>query len=516
MDVPLTALLARLKRVDLEAIVSDAVSAGHLSKQAILDRLPETHRVGVVERTVVTSVSEVVQSGEEDGVHALSVELLNEIFSLLPFKVRLAAATSVCKAWRCMLRDSWDDVVVGTWSLARLACWRFTLPFIKDDDVSHESCGRVMSKAGRLELSSSGLLRLLKLIPSFSHLDLSISVDAKGPTQSLTEVEAVLKLLPNLFSLALSGEQLQPSLIQAIGELPIASSLLELNLYKTWDSGQELQLQILKKLPKLERLTCEIDETVTLHAIACALGSARGAGAGENLLTHLDVKSATLYHASPLMTLVDLGNLFPELQVLCMPHVYPTGAVPGSVAPLLRLKKLLLVGLGGRGPRGGKLGPLLTSEVGTLLRAIFAATPALEDLCLVHTNNWPPEAVALGAVLPGLDGALSQLPSTVTSLALTRFIIEPDALDACTAPLSSIRLNSCGDHAVTVIKRARVSRGAHLTECMWVEVPESDFWQTKVAMARAVLAGAEVSDDQMELYSDEEYVDVSDDDQPGM
>jgi len=157
-----------------------------------------------------------------------------------------------------------------------------------------------------------------------------------------------------------------------------------------------------------------------------------------------------------------LPSLFPELEVLHCSLSCAFGSVVnvGPGAPNVRLRELTLEALiRSFGDQH------LTSEVcGHVLRIIFAAAPHLTMLKLhhgeMHVSGSMAKAGVRKSAFPGVDGALAELPASLTSLDLGEITLRATDFDMHPGPLALQRLvlRRCGLEAVSLAKAILVDR----------------------------------------------------------
>lgn len=95
------ALVNRLPRADLEALLAECMTNGVLPLEKVRERLPEHHRSFTIKAIEIASKALRDESAGTLAVLPAEVQLI--IFSMLPFYERLRACVFVCKAWRDLL-----------------------------------------------------------------------------------------------------------------------------------------------------------------------------------------------------------------------------------------------------------------------------------------------------------------------------------------------------------------------------------------------------------------------------
>ncbi len=98
---------------------------------------------------------------------------------------------------------------------------------------------------------------------------------------------------------------------------------------------------------------------------------------------------------------------------------------------------------------------LTTGQCGNALRTIFSSAPNVQELSITHgQNRVSARERKMGRVvdpLPGVDGALADLPSSLVKLTLTTFTLAANDFDLSTLPsLTLLTLSDCGVQSVAL------------------------------------------------------------------
>lgn len=414
---------------------------------------------------------------------ALDDESLLTILNLLPFDERLQMCINVCKSFRAFRSSTelWRCLRIKANSMPNTPYFQARTP-------------------GAVPAGRTGVQRLLDFVPDRSAItDLRIysrhSQQVHGSTLEAPEIKRVLTALPGLQHLELTGRAISSPVLEYAAKQPWITSLTSICLDLSSQSG--VAMKLLKKATAVETLGGSPGlEIGALSALAMAWKDARG-GASP-LLNNLQIRHL------PSDALSIIGTSFPELTTLSthslgmqyLERESFTAPVATwrlratvSVAPMPRLRTLHVEQLCFRDP-------LSTQDLSTVLSALLAACPSLEDIRLHRADSPgtrtqqdlltpvpPPYCLTTRAVsalaadgaldskgwehvrdrnlvaaarerwsrLPGADGALAHLPASVTALDLGQIWLEPDALSSAVLPnLRLLRLLSCGSAAPAI------------------------------------------------------------------
>eukprot|EP00320_Phaeocystis_rex_P000387 CAMPEP_0119065704 /NCGR_PEP_ID=MMETSP1178-20130426/8452_1 /TAXON_ID=33656 /ORGANISM="unid sp, Strain CCMP2000" /LENGTH=521 /DNA_ID=CAMNT_0007047239 /DNA_START=70 /DNA_END=1635 /DNA_ORIENTATION=+ len=424
--------IARLARQQLEQLLQESVTSGEAPTLAeIKDLLPLNLQTQEVKKVSVAGGNERQGTGLFDG---LDIELLLEILRHAGLKQRVHSAMAVCKAWRQL--TSHQEL--------------FT---------SLELCprgDRYGALQGKLNISDSRLLPFVQWLPKKGVEVERLSLDT-GDKYSNLSPDVTKKLLSKLTSLThleLGGKKVTAALLTVAAKQPFASRLTSFSLGYSAAKVSDTMPLLLKasQLTELRLnfgLGCseELFEHF-LHTLVRGWSEARGGGGAAPLLTKLDMSG---YFMMKWSALVSVSRLFPELEELTVSGVDITGASLAPLEVLPRLRKLHI----GRFVLFSSH-HMNTGDMGRAFRAFFALAPCLEHLSLSHGKMWysredrksgkpmPP--------LPGCDGALELLPTSLRCLSLSTMVLnDDDKLALAQLPqLRALSLSECGADALRI------------------------------------------------------------------
>ena len=307
-----------------------------------------------------------------------------------------------------------------------------------------------MKAADHLAIWGRYLPHLLDFVPAAGVTSLSL-LTGEGPHFGAKDVERMLKGLPSLRTIQLSGKAIKSSVFQVLVKHPATPNLTHLELGEPIYGSSKDVAALLALTPKLEHLRLPCKLLSSLFGLYEAWTAQRG---GPPLLSslHIDEKGEQSF----MPHLPSISKWFPELEVLQLPmtergrlgqwntlDAYP--AFPAGVA-FHRLRELHL-------HDGCTYDDVLsTDHVARLLSSVLPATPVLQSLrVFVHVpyaKNSPPQ--------PGLGGALRHLPPSLTYLEISDVHVCTNELDEAELPrLKKLVLHNCGGAPLTLVEAAR-------------------------------------------------------------
>ena len=430
-DPPVDVLVARCSRESLEQLVIKAVASGALSVDELLHKLPELHRQRDISSTQITGGLERSGTGAFD---VLSTELLETIMLHLAQHRRLTCVTAVCKSWRLLRANTvvWQRLLFGgVWGTRACA-----IP------------GAAPDKA-RLQHFIKAVVEAVG--PSVSELCLDSSW--LGEIVPVESVRLCLQKLPALQRLSLDGTKITGALLTMCTKQPFVKNLLSLEFgnltANQMDPGSlDAAIKTIGAATQLQDLAIPSSWAKASHLanIAHAVRVARG-GAVVPLLRRLMVKERAGESSGiwQYKELASLGELFPELESICIQEGYCFGTKIEPFSPMARLKHLDLGCVS-----GGFRKPPSTDVLTALLCSVLPACPALEGLNLDGRHYMCPK----DSELAQLSDA-TPLPQSLKLLQLG-YTSVPSAFPGIQLPaLQTVRMRACGLHAAALFDSLR-------------------------------------------------------------
>ena len=428
-------LIGRLAREDLESLLVRAVEGGTLlARNDVLALLPEEKqgKEAVPRAAPIASAAARTGTGRFDDLD--DDILVNMILMRLPSKDRFTCAKAVCKPWRSL-----QEVP---------ALWR---------DIAIHYSDRDTRTFGIMDGGS--LLQVLKwlttrqLCAGLTTLQISA-----GDFIAPDAIKKMLSALPGLTSLSLSGKKITNAVLTSFAKSPAAKNLTTFHL--TDVGGSVKPQEAIKLLPLMSRVrvlsvATHLANHETLGQISTSIRRARDGG--SPLLTELHLTSS-FGGTCTYRSLGELGNLFPELEVLsvaslsdnhygdeCAAYVtaHVQRGIKFSIARLPRLRRLSINELAGFTCNMG------TDEFEMATHAILVACPVLEHLSIRHGMMWTGGSNPVPAQpLPRATSCFNALPSTIKSLKLAQIQVTTAAFETAVVPeLREIELDQCGPDA---------------------------------------------------------------------
>lgn len=274
-----------------------------------------------------------------------------------------------------------------------------------------------------------------------------------GPAPAGISPDVIKKLLPHfkgLDRLELGGKKVTAAVLAVAAKQPWAQNIRSYTSVSSLGADSMDLLPLLGQATKLETLKTGGNGHF-LRSLANEWREKRG-GDASPLLTSLDVSGSDYYSLNPhtgWQTFVDLPTLFPELERLSTNlSKHFTETWPMAAQPFARLRVLTI-------PRLARFfgsEHWTTKELGAGLRGIFAACPNLQELSITHGQMYLSGRDRKDGKrmdpLPGVDGALAALPSSLTSLRLADMALVPSDFELVSLPsLNYLSLARCGSSA---------------------------------------------------------------------
>ena len=449
---PVAVLVARCSRESLEQLVIKAVDRGALSLDELLHTLPELHRQRDISSTQVTGGMERSGTGAFD---MLSSELLESIMLHVPQHRRLTCVTAVCKSWRLLRANTvvWQRLLFGgVWGTRPR-----TIPGAAPDKL-------------RLQHFIKAIVEAVG--PSVSELCLDSSW--LGEIVPVESVRLCLQKLPALQRLSLDGTKVTGAVLTMCTKQPFVKNLLSLEFgnitaNQMGPGSLDAAVKAIGAATQLQDLAIPSSWAKASHFanIAHAVRVARG-GAAVPLLRRLVVSedqdaSSSIWQYKELSC---LGELFPELESICVYEGYRYGTEIEPFSPMARLKHLSLGYV-----CGGFRKPPSTDVLTALLCSVLPACPALQGLRFCGRHYMCPkdsEQAHLSDATP--------LPQSLRRLELSNMIV-PSAFPGIQLPaLQTVTMHDCGLHATALFDSLR-SHASQLPTKLDMGAPTEWIWR---------------------------------------
>ena len=350
----------------------------------------------------------------------------------------------VCKAWRVVIKQPTLFTRIGM----RTGHWA-------SDGV---------------RVSSANAMRLVEWLPDVTVVQsLKLHVGDKHNWIAPDVTKKILPRFTGLTSLSLDGKKISGALLAHLAKQPFAANLVSFELGGDCTANNNEAIPLLRQASRLEALTISLGYAGNqgfLSSLASSWRTARG-GAGTPLLRSLVLtgwsSSCKILSGHDFSA---LPELFPELEKLDCSLEGKSQLRPPPQS-LQRLSNLtvhaLMHAFGTR--------HLTTEECGHMLCSIFLAAPNLEKLSIhhgdMHVSGQARKAGKRADPYPGIQGALAELPQTLTSLVLGQMTLSATDLDMHPGlpALQRLVLSRCGPEAIGLANAAVTDR----TKCPWLE-----------------------------------------------
>jgi len=317
-----------------------------------------------------------------------------------------------------------------------------------------------------VRISSSNVERLVSWLPDVGAVHtLKIDVGDKHASLAPDVTKRALPRFTGLTSLALHGKKVTPAVLTVLAKQRFAANLVSFELGDCQAKANDA-IGLLRQAVRLESLKLNFgyeDAGGILRTLASAWSVERGGG-GASLLRSLETTGwSSSCKIISFSAFVDFPELFPEIETLHCSFRLTGVVLPDlkAIRPNLRLRELTLHAL----VHSFGQTHLTTHSCGASLRAIFAAVPNLEKLSIDHgevrVSNRAYSDGFRKDPLPGVDGALAELPASVVTLSLGHMTLASTDLDMHPGlpALKSLILDFCGPQMIAFAEAAVTDRG---------------------------------------------------------
>jgi hypothetical protein len=426
---PISTLLARCSRAELERLLEESVSAGTaVTYQQVVASLPEAKQAVVISRPVLKDGPAREGTGRFDDLddHIL-IGIISQVSST---RTILACAIAVCKAWRGVLRSCTELFTELSVSASRYER-------LRTDEV---------------RVTSNNFARLLTWLPDVAAVT-KLTLDSGDKHASIAPdvVKRAMPMFKGLAHLSLSGKKTTAALLGVIAKQSFSSQLKTFELGYCAATAMDA-LPLLTRATRLESLKINLGwgtDGSFFRSLASTWRAARGGDAAP-LLSRI----ATMGYAEiPLTVFTSLPSLFPELtEVTTTVRAHDITPAPDfDVTRLETFARLRTLSIGSL-IRSFSSSHLSDAKLNNVLRVIFHMAPHLTSLKINHGQMYVSGRQAKEGKrmepLPSPVGALAFLPASLTSLELGTMRLDPTEFDL-TAGLASLRtltLKECGPH----------------------------------------------------------------------
>ena len=426
-EPPFATLLARCARSSLEDLLSRLHREGlPPTRDDVLSILPGD------QHGPLPQLETGIERTNTGGFDLLPSDLLNKILLRTGYVTRLMCATRVCKAWRTLKQQP------ALWSVLKVGGPHYNSmdSFINVDDY--------------------GFTRLLATIdPTFVR---KLYLDNDGQITIATTKQA-LSRFTGLEELHLVGmceyyegdddavdRSRVSEILRHVVQQPWIKTLKKLDV--SHDHARLMRQDVVALIcaaSGLEKITLpvEVADASTFAQIAASWQWARGGLGAIPLLNELSISLSSIGGA-PLIRIVHLGSLFPDLRVLTWrPNAFEVNPML-TFAPMTSLRELSLERYFVE--RRGHQVPT-TQDMRDTLCKILDACPNLTRFSLRHGKC---RGLSFDSY-PGVGDALTHLPRTLERLTLHDIRLQPGDLIPGNLPaLKSLWLGNCGGVAHTL------------------------------------------------------------------